>query len=255
MKTKLTERKGAKGLIIALLLAVIMIVGVVVPSEARLASTNRHAAVMEACYALSPDLTCFTNRFINGDIVSVWDYLATDLNAYRNEKPAYCCDKYGNSYASVISEFFSEATLKKYAYNLRNDYVGRGGQCKFFVDTLLFRSEAIAPSLRIGGTHTLPSYDVMFANSAPIGKVQQGDVIFVYKVHVALVIAILARDAYGNATSVDVIDSNYVNGDGNETIGRHRISINYTSSKSASRLQNYKIYTGVSYYNELYHPW
>ena len=36
MKTKLTERKGAKGLIIALLLAVIMIVGVVL--GARLAA-------------------------------------------------------------------------------------------------------------------------------------------------------------------------------------------------------------------------
>lgn len=232
--------------LIGLFLTIVMVVGVAVSSDARLASTNRRAAVLEAFYALDPGYYGFSSKLINGNTVSDWHYLYTDLNAYRNEKPAYCCDpKDGSSYASVIPEFFSESTLDKYSYNLRGDYVGRGGQCKFFVDLLLFRSEA---ATRISGTHTLPSYSTMSAKTRYIGHARPGDVIFriTGTKHVALVVHVLSGNSdAGTVTSVDVVDSNYIGGDGNEIIGRHIIQ--------GAELSSYKIYTGVSYYNELYY--
>lgn len=242
MKTKLTERKRAKGLIIALLLAVIMIIGVAVPSEARLASTNRHAAVMEAYYALNPAHYGFSSRLISGNFVSDWGYLATDLNAYNKEKSYY-----GRAYSSVYDLFFTNIG----AYSFMGNY-GRGAQCKYFVDTLLFRSEAAS---RIdNGTHVLPTYDKMSYYIKHVGYVRPGDVIFIPYVHTAFVVAILAGDSNaGTVTEVDVIDSNVVGGKDNEIIGRHRIKV--TGAGGASDLSKYKIYTGVSYYNEPYYPW
>jgi len=230
--------KGMKGFAISLLLAIAMVVGVVVSSEARLASTNRHAVVMEAYYALDPAHYGFSSKLYNGWTVSDWKYLATDTNAYDKEKSWY------GSNSSVPSYSLFYTNLEAYSYR---DGYGRGGQCKYFVDTLLFRSEA---ATRINGTHVLPTYSAMSNSTRPIGYTRPGDVIFRTNgtPHVASVVQVLSGNSdWGNVTSVDVVDSNYVGGNGQEIIARHIIQ--------GSELSNYRIYTGVSYYWEPYYPW
>lgn len=277
MKTEHTERRGAKGLIIALLLAVSMIMGVAASSEARLASTNRHAAVIEAYYALSPDHTGFTSKLINGNVVGVWNYLDSDHNAYENVKVAYPKPNASTpSLWPIVDQniFYDNspqigyANLKRYwMYNnsTKDGYgpVGRGGQCKFFIDTLLFRSEASVrilndPKDASKGQYVLPTYTVMSNSTRSSGYAKPGDVIFIANNgHTALVVAVLAGNSdAGTVTEVDVIDSNFIGYDGNEMIARHRLKVNYDPKvKDTSKLQNYSIYTGVSYYNEPYYPW
>ena len=243
-------------------------------ADARLASNNRNAVVLEAFYALSPDHSGFTNKQIWGSVVGVWNYLDNDHNAYENVKKAYP-KPYASKpvlWPSADQNLFYDnsaqlgyANLRKFGIynNSTNDKygaVGRGGQCKFFVDTLLFRSESAA---RIdNGTHVLPLYSVMNDSSdtskakpAPIGKARPGDVIFIpNNGHTALVVAILAGDPVaGTVSEVDVVDSNFVAGDGNEVIARHRLRVTYAGG--TSDLAAYKIYTGVSYYGEDYKPW
>ncbi len=240
--------KGMKGFAISLLLAIAMVVGMAVSSDARLASTNRRAVVLEAYYALNPAYYGFSSKLINGSFVSDWGYLATDLNAYNKEKGYY-----GRAYSSVFDIFFANIG----AYSFMGNY-GRGAQCKYFVDTLLYRSEAASrfdnsdrPTSMANGTHALPTYSTMSTQTRYIGHAKPGDVIFIPYVHTALVVAVLAGDpSSGTVTEVDVIDSNVIGGKDNEIIGRHRIKVTWTGG--ASDLNAYKIYTGVSYYGENY---
>lgn len=262
MKIEHTERKGTKGLIIALLLAVIMIIGVAVSSEARLASTNRHAAVMEAYYALDPGHYGFSSKLINGSFVSDWNYIASDLNAYNKvqQGPAYPSGP--TAWPSTDQSLFYTNVGRYGIYSNSGDSygpIGRGGQCKFFVDTLLFRSEAAS---RINGAYVLPSYYDMTQKTRYIGYARPGDVIFISNIHTALVVAVLSGNSgAGTVTEVDVIDSNYIGtvfdvnkkAYWNEIIARHRLKTN--GKGDASDLSKYKIYTGVSYYWENYNPY
>ncbi len=60
--------------------------------------------------------------------------------------------------------------------------------------------------------------------------------------HFAMVVSTTGN--YGSVVSADVVDSNYVGGAGNEEIGRHTMQ--------NAELAKYYVYTGVSYYKELW---
>lgn len=90
---------------------------------------------------------------------------------------------------------------------------GRGGECKEFARTLVKRAT--------GNRYDLPTgYDYARGD---ISWCRPGDVIqrpAPYE-HTAIVYKVLARDSYGRATRIDVIDANYVGGMGNHIIARH----------------------------------
>ena len=69
--------------------------------------------------------------------------------------------------------------------------------------------------------------------------VKEGDIIFIPSYHTAIVVN-------KSSSSLDVIDSNYVDGDGKEIIGRHTFTINSIKN------QKYRVWKGVSYYKENY---
>lgn len=232
--------------LMVILLMVITVMGIAINnSEARLSGNNRRAVVLEAFYALRPSHDGSCDKTIDGNCVSNWNYLNNDWYAYNTVKGWYG----GNS--STWSLFYSDVASYGYGtFGGSYGQVGRGGQCKYFSDLILYRSEA---STRINNNHTLPSYDVMWQNTEPdLTKAVEGDVILTYnastqKGHVAIVVEI--KKPNGTITGLDVIDANYISDirytADREVIARHLFPI--------SEIQGvYKIWKGPSYYYESY---
>lgn len=210
------------------------------PSFSRLAGNPRYAVVLEAFYALSQSHNGSSNkRYQTGSYVwtaSDWNYLASDLNAYNR-----LINDWYHGYASVIPLFYSNV----WAYGLYNGY-GRGGQCMYFSNLLVFRS----------GTDSryFPGYSSLPKNKSA-RCAQRGDVIFRWSGgpngHVAVVVAILAGNSSNcTVSAVDVVDSNQPN---NEYILRH--IINTSGTYFGEDLDKFYVHTGVSYYNTPYAEW
>jgi len=94
--------------------------------------------------------------------------------------------------------------------------VGHGGYCKFFADLVQYRATGGAKDFLPGNTSATGS----------VTYVEPGDIIQIPQTvgHTAVVIGILARDGQNHVTSVDVIDANYIGGNGEFIIARHPIS-------------------------------
>lgn len=251
--------------VFVLLFAIVMAsIGVfATESQARLASNARRAVVLECFYALRPsyDGGCDKTNY-QGNCVSNWNYLNSDWSAYNtvSDSVAYGCD--------IASEWatydYGDACYPKYGapasfwvspniYGYYGTY-GRGGQCKFFADLILYRSET---QHRLdGGTHTLPSsYSTMNGNAETnLATAKPGDILFTFNegvnnniTHTAIVVEL-------KSDGLDVIDSNYVRDTTSttpydrEVIGRHLLTWSYLQSHS------YKIWKGTDYYLEPYIP-
>jgi hypothetical protein len=193
------------------------------PAMMRLASDPREAIKLECFYALNPGHGGGSNRPIGGNAVSDWPYLSSDMNAYwalRNH--------YGSTNSSVQSLFYSSPA----AYALQNfagvGSVGRGGQCRYFANLILYRSATYFDNSRFLRTYQdyINDYSGLRRWTKPISQVRVGDVIQTQWAngHTAVVVKIVAGTEGVNVTSVDVVDANYVGGAGNEIIGRHVIA-------------------------------
>lgn len=252
-------------------------------------STNaRRAVVLTAFYALrqSHDGGCDkTIPSTNGNCVSGWNFLNDQTNlgpqALSDLDAAY---GYSNCYASnwaVSSDacYVSGYTSPSFYSNLANygygeaggDYgsVGRGGQCVFFANNILYRSQSEdAVAL---------AFASMESNSEPdLQEVVEGDVLFLYgdtaqgftTNHVSIVVQVYK--SAGTVTAVDVIDSNYktdlyISGvpvSNREVITRHAFcAVDFGGDSgcpfydSVQMIQgHYKIWKGTDYYNTIYDP-
>ncbi len=257
--------------LVSRLLLIVLCFGLFVPrSEAAWSSNPRRAVVLEAFYALrqSHDGGCdrtlpWQDGSPANNCASSWNYLANNWSAYNTIKGWY-----GTCIASVWSgpgdgtncgfyplSFYNNV----YVYGYSNGplgYVGRGGQCKFFADLVLYRSGVQTPTVD-WGTHTLPTYLQMWNNSDPILRnVREGDILFKFDPdslqatpHTAIVVEI--KRVGGVITGLDVIDSNFLSDSpplkNREVIGRHLFQI--------SNIQNiYRIWKGADYYGTEYDP-
>jgi hypothetical protein len=104
-------------------------------------------------------------------------------------------------------------------WNYNGQGVGIGGQCKQFASTIVRRAT--------GGRYVLPSgYDYAHGD---ISWCRPGDVIQRSNrygtQHTAIVFTVLARDRYGRATRIDVIDANFIGGSKKGLIARHYFPI------------------------------
>lgn len=203
----------------------------------RLAADSRQAIVQESFFALDPGHYGRSSLMISGNNVGDWAYMSNDMNAYGVMKAHY-----GVANSSVWEDgrfpsFFSDPSYYAYmkekytssgAFGSFGTKYGRGAQCRLFANLILYRCEAYWDNNRY--LYSYATYRDDFNGSRrmtkPIGQVQIGDVIQTLTTsgHTAIVVQIMARDAGGNVSSVDVIDSNYVGGMNNEIIGRHVIS-------------------------------
>jgi len=185
-----------------------------------LSSDPRTAVVLECYYALRPYCSSAPYKSIFGNAVSEWNYLCSDLNAYRVLKGWY-----GTAYSSVWSLFYIDPPWSYGCYN----GIGRGGQCRYFANLILYRSGVYQ--------RCLPAYTS--AGLMQIRFARPGDVIQRTSGcrHTAVVVKVLEGIAGYSVTRVDVIDSNFVGGDGQEIIGMHQIG--------GTDLSNYAVITGI----------
>ena len=227
-------------------------------TEAGFSSNKRRAVVLEAFYALRPSHDGSCDRTIpsptgegSGRCISTWNYLASDAYAYSVVKGWYQhdCDSSewsmpgdgSNCRNSYPFSFYNNV----YGYGYSNGpygFVGRGGQCKFFANLVLYRS----------GAHQgrIPTYDELPSQGeSNLTLVRPGDVLFRPHFHIAIVVEV-KRNSSGAVTGLDVIDSNWISDNGlqsREVIGRHLYPIQEVQDK-------YMLWKGAFYFNTDYDP-
>lgn len=212
--------------------------------KAQLSSVPREAVVLEAFYGLDWRHNGTSPKKLNGLTIGAWNYLSSDLNAYGVVKNWYGC-----GWASMWTRNGGSCGYKAMGYNSFYDYpknyglfgsYGRGGQCKFFANLVLYRSGIYQ--------RRLPTYAEMKNSCRSIRYARPGDLVFTYNScagsHTGIVVAVLAGNPdQGTVTMVDMIDANYVTWGGvdEEIIGRHPL-LDKGSLCSASNLAKYCVY-------------
>jgi hypothetical protein len=130
---------------------------------------------------------------------------------------------YVNSNQTVLNAVNSACGLPSGSYGLWVEYnngqcllVGHGGWCKFFANLIQWRATGGAKGCLPPNTDASGSVD--WVEPADIIQIPQ------YYGHTAVVIGILERFPDGRVKTVDVIDSNFIGGDGEWIIARHPIT-------------------------------
>lgn len=209
----------------------------------RLGATDREAVKLECFYALNPRHDGTSSKMISGWTVSDWNYVYSDMNAYYKLRDgwssAWCapCGGCANGTKCTYShsgDFKWHLNKGAYAfyccpsvYGLQNGY-GRGGQCRYFANLMLYRS---------GTGKRLPTYTAAISDyngsrryTKDATKAKVGDILQTKwkDGHTAVVVAILEGQEGVSVRKLDVIDSNYVSDRGldQEIIGRHIIDVN-----------------------------
>jgi hypothetical protein len=86
--------------------------------------------VYECLYSLRPYCSSNPYKSINGNAVSEWNYLYSNVSVYQVVKGYY-----GNPNSSLWSSFYNDLS----SYGCSGGY-GRGGQCPYYANTIFYRS-------------------------------------------------------------------------------------------------------------------
>ncbi len=220
---------------VGILLMIVMTAVAATPVEARLAppgnSYDRQAVVNEAWYAMTGVPYTSGGKLYNGYWVSNFNYLASDRAALYTVATRYSWRTYAG-----WSPYYTYYQSPSYGYYQN---LGRGGQCKFFVELVLYRSQA--------DQRQLPTWSVMWASySAPVTNPKLGAVLFSKNgdlYHIVIVV-------YKAGTTLGLIESNWVDpcyypatqvGRG-EIISYRQVSITWLQQ------HNYREYVRLDYY-------
>lgn len=195
----------------------------------RLSSNTREAVVLEARYALRPQIWG-PYKSLHDNAVSEWRYLTSDMAAYHKLKQP---DWYGDN-SSNWGMFWADP----YQYALYGGY-GRGGQCVYFANLILYRSGVYKAK-------PIPSYEKCRLDleksqnfTKPAHRSVPGDILRTKRGvpnHTAIAVLVLEGTPGKTASVVDVIDSNFI---GNEIIGMHALSSDGKSTRSVHDLDDY----------------
>lgn len=231
---------------ILLIMAItIALVATVASAEARMAlqgvQYDRQAIVNEAYYAVTgSQYYCpYVGSGYNDKLVGRYNYLLSDVGAYWHTREGQWKVRYPDWAVSSNSDSYLRQLLldgNLPAYGLAGG-VGRGGQCKYFANLVLYRAE-------VAGADPMPTYGHLRGRSSRYAR--PGDILFrddfPKNRHTAIVVRVLQGNPNsGTVTRVQVVDSNWVYGGGKEIIGIH----NYYGSQLAV----YEIWSGAPYYN------
>lgn len=241
-------------------------------------SNTRRAVVLEAFYALRTQHDGGCNAYIRGNCISTWNFLHDPnqwpSNAYGTVKGWYGCNPSvwaiqvtdgcpnGSGLASPPS-FYSN--VASYGLSTGGGYygnVGRGGQCTFFANLVLYRSGGIS--------YSFPALWQM-AQSVDIDTNLQhaveGDIVQAYNDgafpnHIAIVVQIYRNGS--QVVALDLIDSNYISDTTQppayprEVIARHAfctVGAGQGCPFSSANIQgHFHIWKETPYYNTSYNP-
>lgn len=204
---------------------------------------NAHDNVVhQAYYALDQSANGTSSKTIGGNYAGDWNWLTSD-GSYSTVRGWFGCNSSdwavnGDSCPQLAGwvSFYSNPWQYGYinSYSPQLNFYGRGGQCVYFVNLVLYRA---------GAYGQLPNLPTMWVQSISISNVQPGDVLQRYNVpgqinHVAIAVQVYKTN--GVVTSVDVVDSNWITdyGANMEIIGRHNIS--------GSTLQQFRVWRGYN---------
>ena len=222
----------------------IALVATVASAEARMAPQgvqyDRQAIVLEAYYAVtgSQHYCPYVGSGDSDRRIGRYNYLLSDVGAYWHTRE----NRWASRYPDWAVSSNSDNRLRRLllagnlpAYGLAGG-VGRGGQCKYFANLVLYRAE-------VAGADPMPRYADLQGRSSRYAR--PGDVLFKQNPpHTALVVRVLRGNPdSGTVTGVQVVDSNWVGNSGrnSEIIGIH----NYYGSQ----LSYYRVWSGAPYYN------
>lgn len=179
---------------IATALAIFLGVTVFVPASLaqgsqRFSTNDRYAVVLDALYALNQqdDGTCGQTTY-DGKCVSNWNFLGSDTNSYSYMKGLFGCNASDwavaadapcqNFMGMTVPSFYSD--LADYGLSTAGGLygsVGRGGQCVFFVNLVLWRSGSDTQTLNIVTMAQSQNIDTNLQDTI------EGDVLQVYGDH------------------------------------------------------------------------
>jgi len=154
----------------------------------------------EACYALSQSRSGYSNLNWNGYAMGDWPY------PWQGD----CC----GALAKVTKEMYGANTGGRGSLGLWQGLYQQGGECKFFVNLILYRCSYGFP----GGHLMLPGGSYYYTSPKNWRDAQPGYIIQSASMpHTAIVIA-----NYGSS-GLSVIDANWIGGRYSYAIGRHVI--------------------------------
>lgn len=187
---------------------------------------DREAIIRKAYFAVMGDVNAFPGITKQS---GKWNYMTFDIPAQTRTIAELGGVWYAGDTTPVVNGYVSRGYL---------DNIGRGGQCLFFINLLLYRSEAD----RTAGKFNSWSNDI-YPNSAEMtgDRPKPGDIIFKRADSTLQHIAIVVSRSGDN---VGVVESN---GGTWEAIS-HRLTT-ITKLKDG----RYKVFTNVNYYNNNYY--
>lgn len=213
-------------------LAIVAIMASSIAVEARIgppgAQYDRQAMIEEAYFAV----TGVVGSHPTTQTLGQWNYMTYDIPAQN-----IIIGRLTPAYAGWTTPVTYDANHPNgYVPNGYYQNIGRGGQCLFFVNLLLYRSEADRRDYTSGTCNYCWSY--IEAHSVAIDSVRPkaGDVVFRPRSlgqHIAVVV-------YRSGDTVRIAESNYL---GDEYASLRPTTITWLNNNG------YKVYTGVSYYN------
>ncbi|HFC10923.1 MAG TPA: hypothetical protein ENJ75_01900 [Candidatus Kaiserbacteria bacterium] len=188
--------------------------------------------VYQAYRALDPSASGYSSQILNGDYVSDWNWLTSD-SSYSTVHRWFGCnasdwaltgDGSGCTPEGGWVSFYTDPVWYGYTNSvsvLINEY-GRGGQCVYFVNLVLYRAGAYTQALPL--LSTMWNYQDISLSTAQPGYVLQRYGVAGKANHIAIIVGV-TRDGSGTVTAVTVVDSNWVsdNGANMEIIAKHTI--------------------------------
>ncbi|MBI2984621.1 MAG: hypothetical protein HYY50_03280 [Candidatus Kerfeldbacteria bacterium] len=114
----------------------------------RLATDSRKAIQLECFYALSNTASGSSRNKIGGNYVSDWKYLLSDVAAYTKLKNHYgdnsslwTDDRFPSFFSNMgYYTHMKEKWTRSGPYGELATFYGRGGQCRYFANLILYRS-------------------------------------------------------------------------------------------------------------------
>lgn len=199
---------------------------------------DRGRLLWEATRAMRPyeptNLVDSETWYPAGTMYATASYVSTDegaWNAMLNAYGDYACCVDGELSPCYLSEACSDvSTYECQDTSCTNNY--HGGQCKAFQNLICYRSGIFHGENWAWRSLPVDSWISSNCDNITSGSIQAGDVLRYPYYHSIIVARVFS------STSVMVIDSNWVGGNGYELIGAHEMSF---SGSGVSDLDNYRV--------------